>query len=612
MRYKAQDTTAARLATRIAVAVGERPADLVIKNAQILDVFTGTFFSGDVAFADGIVVGTQETYEGKCELDAQGMFVVPGFIDAHVHIESCLMTPIRFQECVLPRGTTTALWDPHEIANVLGREGVRWALDCADRTLIDIFVLLPSCVPATHLETSGAGLEAADLAIFKNHPKVLGLAEVMNVPGVLHTDPGLTAKLELFAGSIRDGHAPLLRGRALNCYLCAGIQGCHESSDLEEAREKLRKGMHVLIREGSCAKNAHDLLPLIDAYTSATVALCSDDRNPADIRTEGHIDFIINTGLKAGLEPAQIFRSASFAAARAYGLLDRGVLAPGYLGDAVVVRQRQTGDWLQGFDVVHVIKSGKRVDPVQLTAIAVSECGKGRPQGKAQNINLRMPSLADMRIQVALPQGFEPGTTREAKDASTSPDSALCRVIGVMPGQILTRALLETLPIQEGCIEASPSQDVLKIGVFERHHASGNKGLGFVKGFGLREGALASSIGHDSHNIVAIGATDKALLAAIEAIVALDGGIVVVDASGQVQAKLALPIAGLMTDAPPEEVASAISALKFQARALGCLLDEPFLLMSFLALPVIPELKITDLGLVDVESFSLVSVCAKG
>lgn len=589
MRFKASDSNPAKLKRRTQAALGAEKADLVVKGAQVLDVFSGQFFSGDVAVADGVVVGTQEEYEASEVIAGDGLFVVPGFIDSHVHIESCLMTPARFQECVLPRGTTTALWDPHEITNVLGVEGIQWALDSSHGLDLEIFVLLPSCVPATHLETSGANLNAAALWQFAGHPRVLGLAEVMNFPGVLHGDAGVWEKLSTFAGSIRDGHAPQLRGRELNCYLCAGIQACHESTDLDEAKEKMRKGMHVLIREGSCAKDAQALLPLLDPYTSALVAMCSDDRNPADIEQEGHIDYIVNRGLSLGIAPEIVFRSASFAAARAYGLYDRGVVAPGYVADFVIIKQKEKGNWKAGFSIVNVIKSGKKVDAARLSQVASDLSKKEQKNRQRKNINLG--EYSKKSFEVTAPKARE---------------NINCRVIGVIPNQILTEDLSVTLKITDGKIESDLKDDVLKISVLERHFATGNVSTAFVKGFQLKHGAIGASIGHDSHNLVVVGTSDDAMLEVVNALKNMDGGIVVLGGDNKVKASLRLPIGGLMTDAPPQEVSRELKALKAAAKEIGCQLHEPFLQMSFLALPVIPNLKITDKGLVDVNRFEIV------
>jgi adenine deaminase len=597
MRFKASGASPDTFRERVRAALGEAPCDLVLRGGRVLDVFRGVFEAGTVAVKGDVLVGVREDYEGTRVLDVAGCYIVPGFVDAHVHVESSLTTPLRFQQAVLPRGTTTALWDPHEIANVLGEEGVSWALRCAEACAIDggldLFVLVPSCVPATHLETSGATLPAAALEAFRGHPRVLGLAEFMNVPGVLHGDDDVVAKLTAFSGGVRDGHAPQVRGKALNAYLCGGIHGCHESTSLDEAREKLSKGMHVLVREGSCAKDARELLPLIDAFTSSVLGLCSDDRNPADIRAEGHIDHIIEMGLAMGIAPELVFRVASFGAARSYGLADRGVLAPGYLADLVVVRPRDASDWRLGFSIEAVVKAGRVVDAVRLAQLADEGSRALVPSAPRRNINMApLPADAfDVRGE-----GMAVRTT------------AICRVIEVEEGRLLSTERRLALPVRGGRVQALPSEDVLKIAVVERHHATGNVGVGFVKGFGLVEGALAASIGHDCHNVTCVGASDAALRAAVIAIAEMDGGIVVVDGQGRVTARLMLPVGGLMTHDDPGNVADALVSLKAAARALGCGLEEPFLLMSFMALPVIPSLKITDKGLVDVEAFDFVPV----
>lgn len=594
MRTKAWDTTSEKLSERVAVASGKKNADVVIKNAHILDVFGGGFVAGDIAVSDHTIVGCPETYHGAVEIDATGLFAVPGFIDSHVHIESSLMTPARFQESVLPKGTTTALWDPHEIANVLGHAGVRWALDSCKNLLMDVFVLAPSCVPATSMETGGAQLTANDLAEYRTDKNVLGLAEFMNVPGVLYGDPDVSKKLEMFAGMIRDGHCPVLKGRDLNAYLCAGIQGCHECTSVDEAREKMRKGMHVLIREGSCAKDAHTLLPLVNSYSSAVLALCSDDRNPLDVAAEGHINHIVNMGLAQGLNADDLFRTASFGAAKAYGLNDRGVLAPGYLADICLVRQRHKGSWREGFDVVHVIKKGRLVNETELSQFAEKLSVGSRPRVGKRNINT-----------IALPiERFGLMSNAGRADGTVS-----CRVIGVMAKKIITEHLVMEMPVGvNGEIFSDLKNDVLQIAVVERHHKTGNIGLGLVKGFGLKRGAIASSIGHDSHNITVVGCDKESIVAAVDAVKRCDGGIVVVNEIGETLAQLALPIAGLMTDAAPHHVAEELKKLKAAAKILGCVLEEPFLQLSFLALPVIPCLKITDKGIVDVERFEFTSL----
>ncbi len=585
------------------VARGDAPADLVFKNVQFVDVFTGALQTGDVAIHGQTIVGIQDSYAGRQEIDAAGCTIVPGFIDAHVHIESSMMTPVRFQESVLPCGTTAVIWDPHEIANVKGAAGIQWALEASEGLDLDVFVMVPSCVPSTppalEFETSGATLSVDDLAPFRNHPRVLGLAEMMNFPGLIHGDADVVAKLDAFRAMRRDGHCPGLTGKDLNAYGVAGIHSCHESTTLEEAAEKLSKGIHVLVREGSCAKDAATLLPILTGNSSPCVSLCSDDRNPLDIQHEGHISFIIDMALRQGIEPAAVFRAASFAPARMFGLMDRGAIAPGYRADLVLVKPRQGGAWNSGMQVETVYKSGRRVDASSLSGRRSSV----QLAGHGPNLRLSPPTTNSFRVPAAADSKAD---SRKAGQSGTG--TADVRVIGVRPGQILTDAIQATLPVVDGAILADMSQDVLKIAVLERHHGTGRIGLGFVRGFGLRQGAIATSINHDSHNVIVVGADDRSMSAAVEALLGIDGGIAVVDGCGTV-GKLSLPLGGLMTDAPPTEVAETLAYLKSLTRKMGCPLAEPFLTLSFLALPVIPQLKITDRGLVDVVAFQRVDVC---
>lgn len=579
------------LAAHIRVAKGEAPADLVIKNTRFLDVHGGAFLPGDVAVYRGRIVGTQQAYRGRRELDGSSLLVVPGFIDAHVHIESSLLTPARFQQAVLPSGTTTVIWDPHEIANVRGIDGLRWALTATEDLDLDVFVMLSSCVPSTsperELETSGAELYADDLTALGGHPRVLGLAEMMNYPGLLAGEPDVLRKLLAFQDRRLDGHCPGLRGKDLNAYGTAGIHSCHESTRLEEAREKLQKGFHVLIREGSCAKDADALLPLLDDYSSAVVGLCSDDRNPADIAREGHINWIVDKALRAGHRPEAVFRAASFATARAYGLEDRGLVAPGFLADVCLVRPKESGRWESGLTVEAVYKRGVLVEPAALEAAARAS----RTQtfiSRGPNLRLAACTAADFQVPAA--SGVAPQRVR---------------VIGVRRRQIVTDSLEARLPVSDGLVRADLSQDVLKIAVFERHRGTGRRAVGFVKGFGMQRGAIATSINHDSHNAIVIGTDDELMAAALNRLRDIDGGIVVALDDTAIEV-LPLPLGGLMCDRPPQEVAAALERLRGFTKTLGCRLEEPFIQLSFLALPVIPALKITDRGLVDVAQFRLV------
>ena len=591
MPSKASYRSKEQLSELISKAKGASPVEVVLRGAQWLDVFSGAFRQGDVAIHGGIIVGVGESYEAQQVIDATGAFVVPGWIDSHVHIESSLMTPPRFQEMVLPCGTTTALWDPHEIANVWGKDGIRWALDSSHGLDLDIFVMVPSCVPSTTpalgLETSGASLHMADLEEFVAHPRVLGLAEMMNFPGLLGGEDDILDKLMGFSGQRRDGHCPGLTGKNLNAYGTAGIHSCHESTTLVEAQEKLSKGIHVLIREGSCAKDAEALLPLITAYSSACVGLCSDDRNPLDVAHEGHISYIVERGLQSGIPPEQIFRAAAYAPARLYGLDDRGAVAPGYKADLVVVAPRDNSGWQSGLEIRSVMKSGRWVD----RSVLAQEAEKRSVRSVAVARNLHLPA--------AVPETFRV----EAGALST----ALVRVIGAIPGQLLTQSLEAALPVRLANVQAAPTQDILKIAVLERHHGTGGRATAFVKGFGLEHAAIATSINHDSHNVIVVGPSEDLMAQAVNLLRAIDGGIVVVHADGRTES-LELPIGGLMTDAPPSEVTEALIRLKGLARDGGCTLVEPFLQLSFLALPVIPYIKITDRGLVDVMASALVPV----
>jgi adenine deaminase len=561
------------LARRIAQGSGEEPADLVIRDVRLLDLVTGALLPSDIAIRGPWIVGTLERYEGRRVIEGRGRIAVPGFVDTHLHVESSLVTPGELERCVLPRGVTTLVCDPHEIANVLGVGGIRWVLDWAEALALDLRVQLSSCVPATHFETAGARLEAEDLAPLLAHPKALGLAEVMNFPGVLARDPGLLAKLEAFAGRPIDGHCPLLSGKGLCGYVSAGIRTEHEATRLDEALEKLRKGLHVLIREGSVSKDLAALAPAISADTSPFLAFCTDDRNPLDIEEEGHVDFLIRRAIRAGAPPHHVYRVASWSGARAFGLDDRGFLAPGRRADIVLL------DDLETCAVSEVVVAGR----------PAAEALAARPAGPAP------VGRASVRVRELHASDF----------AIPAPAGASVPVIGVIPGKIITERLAAVPLRRDGFLHADPSADLAKVAVIERHGRKGNIGKGFVRGFGLARGAIASSVGHDSHNLTVVGVEDAAMATAANHVAELTGGFVVATAE-RVLAELALPIAGLVTDRPFEEVTGALRRLRAAARELGCTLPEPFLQVAFLPLPVIPHLKITDLGLFDVDRFELV------
>lgn len=560
-------------ARRIAQGSGAEPADLVIRDVRLLDLVTGALLPGDIAICGPTIVGTLERYEGRRVIEGRGRIAVPGFLDAHLHLESSLVSPLELERHLLRRGVTTMICDPHEIANVLGAEGIRWVLDCAAAMALDLRVQLSSCVPATTFETAGARLEADDLLPFLAHPKALGLAEVMNFPGVLARDPGLLAKLEAFAGRPVDGHCPLLSGKPLCGYAAAGIRTEHEATRPEEALEKLRKGLHLFVREGSVSKDLAALSPLISADTSPFLAFCTDDRNPLDIEEEGHLDFLVREAIRRGAPVHHVYRVASWSGARAFGLADRGLLAPGRRADIVLL------DDLESCAVSEVIVAGRPAEE----ALAM------RPPAPAEvgRRSLRLPRLT------------------AADFAIPAPATASVPVIGVIPGKIITERLEVSPPRRNGRLVPDPAADLAQVAVIERHGKNGNIGRGFVRGFGLREGAIASSVGHDSHNLTVVGVDDAAMALAANRVAELEGGFVVATAE-RVLAELALPIAGLMSTGSFDEVTRALRALRAAARALGCTLPEPFLQVAFLPLPVIPHLKITDRGLFDVDRFELV------
>ena len=561
----------ASLADRIDQGCGVVPADLVLKGARVFDLITGDLVESDVAICGDTIVGVFDSYRGREEVDFAGRILVPGFIDTHLHIESSLVTPFEFDRCVSPHGVTTAICDPHEIANVCGLVGINYFLEASSRTVMDIRVQLSSCVPSSHMETTGAILEVKDIAPMMDHPRVIGLAEFMNYPGVVNRDPGCMAKLEAWKGRHIDGHAPLLTGRDLNAYIAAGIGTEHEATSAAEALEKLRKGMRVLVREGSVSKDLHALAPLLIERFAPYLCFCTDDRNPLDIAEHGHLDYVIRTAISLGATPLIAYRMASLSAAEAFGLKDRGLIAPGKRADIVVI------DTLESCRVEAVFTGGVRVSEAAFAAREI------------------IPPVG--RRSVKAPKA-------EAHHFRTGGNRVETAVIGIIPGKIITEHLTYQIAPEDGDKRPDIARDLVKIAVLERHGKNGNRTTGFVKGFGLQRGAIGSTMCHDHHNIALVGVDYADMALAANRLGQIEGGFVVVE-GGLVLAELALPVAGLMSLEPFEVVRRDLIALRAAARSLGVTLEEPFLQLAFLCLPVIPHLKITDHGMVDVDRFEV-------
>jgi len=562
-----------KLGELIRVADGREKADLLLKNAQIVNVFSGEIIEDHVAISKDTIVGFG-TYSAHKVIDLEGKYLCPGLIDGHVHIESSLLSVPEYARAVLPLGTTTLIADPHEIANVLGLDGIRYILDSSRNLPLDIYIMLPSCVPTSHLETAGARLTAPDLSLMMDEGRILGVGEVMNFPSVLKGDPGILEKIAIAGGGVVEGHAPGLSGKHLSAYISAGIRSDHECTSVEEAEEKLRKGMHIMIREASPARNLKTLLPLVNTRNSRRFSFVSDDRHPIDLVEEGHIDYMIRIAVKMGVDPVTAIQMATINTAEYFKLGNIGAVAPGYQADLVVF------DAPSDFKVLRVIKRGEIV---------------------AENGHLVVPLEApDVHLRSSINVAW-----LDTKDLSIKAEGSEIRVIEVVPDQIVTKERIENVAVRNGLAVADPDRDLLKIAVLERHLASGNMGLGFIKGFGLKRGAIGSSVAHDSHNIVAVGANDRDIMSAVEEIIKMRGGLVAV-VDGKVLSALTLEIAGLMSSERFEKVEHRMRELASAAREMGCKLERPFMTLSFMALSVIPELKLTDKGLVNVDQFSIV------
>ncbi|HEU0335782.1 MAG TPA: adenine deaminase [Gaiellaceae bacterium] len=559
------------LRRRLAVARGDEPADLVVTGGRVLSVFTKEWLDVDVAVVDGTIAGLG-AYEGREVVEAEGRWVVPGLIDAHMHLETCKLLVDEFARLVLPLGTTAVVADPHEIANVLGTDGVHWLLDATSSLPLDVYFTASSCVPASAFESPRRRLEPGDLESLLRRRRMVGLAEMMNFPGVISGSDDELAKLAIEGADHVDGHAPGVLGLALQAYAAAGIGSDHEASTPEEGRERLRAGMWLLIREASAARNLAALLPLVQEYGTDRIAFCTDDREPEHIADDGHMNAIVRDAVRLGLAPEDALVLGSTNPARWHGLRHLGAIAPGYRADLLLLPD------LERFVPDVVLKSGREVGEIPHAEV---------PDWLRQTV--RLAPLDDGSFRLPW-RGAEDGTAH---------------VIGIIPGQIVTERLTALPALEDGAVVADPSRDLAKLAVLERHLGTGRIGLGLVRGVGLRSGALASSFSHDAHNVVVVGMDDASMRTAVERIVYLGGGIVVAD-GGEIRAELPLPIAGLLSDLPHREVIERSHACVAAARALGCGLESPFQLLAFLALSVIPQLKLTDRGLVDVDRFELV------
>jgi len=555
------------LQQKLSIARGERPAERLFKNASLVNVLSGEIYRTHVAVDDGRIVGLGN-YKAKQIIDLKGAYLAPSLIDGHFHVESSMLTTREFARAVVPHGTGAVVIDPHEYANVLGLDGIRYVLESSKNLPVDFFIMLPSCVPATTLETSGARLTAQDLKLMIGDERVAGVAELMNYPGVYLGAESELAKIEAGKGKNIDGHAPGLRGRNLNAYVLAGVQSDHESTELAEAQEKLRLGMHVLLREGSTERNLATLVPLINAHNAANCSFATDDKLAGDLVAEGHIDHCVRKATRMGLSPMAALQIATISTARHYRLRNFGAIAPRYWADFIVF------DNLKQLVVRQTYKKG----------ILVAEDGKYLAPQRAL---VPLPR-STMNLRYNAPDDFKVPLTRSAR----------MRVIEIVPNQIVTRAIIETPRTENGQVVPDVERDILKLVVLERHHATGNVGVGFVRGFKLKSGALGSTVAHDAHNVVVVGTNDADIAQAIEELVKMRGGQVAVS-HGRVRAELALPIAGLVSDRPLKEVIERIAALNAAARAMGCDLEAPFMTLSFLSLSPIPELKLTDQGLID-------------
>ena len=558
----------------IKIAKGEMKADLVIKNAKVVNVLSEEIYEADIAIAGDVIVGVGSDYSGEEEIDVNGAYVSPSFIDGHVHLESSMLMPAEFAKMVVPSGTTTVVADPHEISNVMGLQGISFMREASKNLPLDVYMTLPSCVPATSLETSGVDLNSYDLALLIDAPWVLGIAEMMNFPGVVNYDAGVLSKIKLGIDKHKrvDGHAPHLSGKDLNAYVAAGVRSDHECTTPEEAIEKLRLGMYLMVREATGARDLEPLIPVLKELNTRKCMFVTDDRHPKHLAR--HISRMVKKAVSHGVDPIKAIQMASLNTAEYFNLTNLGAIAPGYKADMAVFED------LKNFEPVMVFKNGRLAAKDGKMVIDTDSI---KPPVLRGSVNIKYLYHEDLKIK--------------AKTDTV-------KTINVIPKQLITGVSAEKIKIENGYAIADTENDVLKIAVIERHKATGNIGLGFVKGFGLKSGAIASTVAHDSHNMIVIGTNDEDMYYAAVELVKSQGGKIIVE-NGKTLAHLKLPIAGLMSDRPAEEVQAKITELDKAAKQIGCAIDEPFMSMAFLSLSVIPELKITDKGLIDVNKFEV-------
>ncbi len=569
------------LGQTLRVARGDAPANLALRNGSLINVYTGEIYVTDVIIADDEIIALGPGYEAREEINLAKRYIAPGFINAHVHIESSMINPPQFARAVVPLGTTSVISDPHEIANVCGLAGIRYMLDVTDNLPLSVFINAPSCVPATHMSTSGAELDAAQLATLLDHPRVLGLAEMMNFPGLILGEPNVLAKMEAFKGRIVDGHSPGVSGAWLNAYVAAGVGSDHECTTAEEAIERLRLGMYLLIREATGARNLVDLLPAVTLKNSRRCCFCTDDYHATDVLADGDMDHILRQAIAQGLDPVTAIRMATLNTAEWFRLHDRGAVAPGKRADLVIFAD------LHDIQPELIFCGGKLV------------AQDGDPVG-----DWPVPTVDQSLVRDTVRVDWDSLNKRAFRIPAKG---SRARVIGVIENQIVTNHLIEEIPRDNGHAVTDVERDILKMAVIERHLGTGNVGRGFIHGFGLKAGALAGSVAHDHHNIVVVGVDDQSMYTAARAVGEMGGGFATAN-KAQVMATLPFPIAGLMSDQSAEAVGDAMDTLQKSAAALGSKLHDPFMTLSFMALEVMPSLKLTDQGLIDVEQFNPVKL----